>query len=124
MTTAPELLPHAQGSAMTTPDELNERLAAFLQRHHNARSVRIDDLRLLTGGASRQTWSFDASIETSDGQHRNAAARPARRPAPLPELMPRDIEYRLLEAASSRPAFPSPRSARAWATTRSARRSS
>ena len=77
-----------------TPDEVSEKLAAFLQRSHGAKSVRIEGMRLLTGGASRQTWSFDATI---DGETLPLIARAD--PRRQPGLMPRDTEYRLLEAA-------------------------
>ena len=79
--------------------ELSERLAAFLKRCHDARSVRIDNLRLLTGGASRQTWSFDASIEDASG---NASTYPLvlrLDPRVSAGLMARETEYRVLEAA-------------------------
>ncbi len=83
---------------MTQPaDDLAPRLAAFLTRHHNARSVRIDSLRQLTGGASRQTWSFDATIEHGDGGSETLPlilrADPRRS-----DLMTRGIEYRLHES--------------------------
>ena len=83
-----------------SPEELTEKLSAFLQRSHEARSVAIDNLRLLTGGASRQTWSFDAAIEHPDGRRES-----------LPLVMrsdiregstgsnTRDVEYKVLEAA-------------------------
>ena len=38
-------------------------LVAFLQRETGDASVRVDGLRRLTGGASRETWSLDAEIE-------------------------------------------------------------
>ena len=47
-------------------EDLAASLAAFLTRHHNARAVRIDGLWLLTGGAARQMFSFDATIEQVD----------------------------------------------------------
>jgi aminoglycoside phosphotransferase (APT) family kinase protein len=83
---------------VTAPDDLSERLAGFLARAHG-RAVRIEGLRLLTGGASRQTWSFDAVIDDATG---------ARRTLPLVlrsdprhgEVSAGDIEYRLLEAAA------------------------
>lgn len=84
-----------------TTEELSERLAAFLQRSHGARSVRIDGLRLLTGGASRQTWSFDAAIEHVDGRRETVPLvlrSDARRG---PNFMSREVEYRLLEAVGA-----------------------
>lgn len=75
-------------------EDLSARLATFLTQHHGARFVRIDGLRLLTGGASRQTWSFDATIEHAGGRSETLPlilrADPRRS-----ELMTRGIEYRL-----------------------------
>ncbi|MGH7961522.1 MAG: hypothetical protein ACRERD_06800, partial [Candidatus Binatia bacterium] len=53
-----------------SPEQLATALAEFIQRTEQTsemRQVRIEGLRLLTGGASRQTWSFDAVIEHHDG---------------------------------------------------------
>lgn len=81
-----------------TPDELSKRLAAFLKRVHAARSVRIQGLRLLTGGASRQTSSFDALIELPDG-HEETVPLVLRADARAgASAMTRETEYRLLEA--------------------------
>lgn len=76
-----------------TPEKLTPLLAAFLERRHGS-AVRIDNLRLLTGGASRQTWSFDATIgpETLPLVLRSDARSGA-------GSMPRELEYRLLEVA-------------------------
>jgi len=84
-----------------TPEEVSDRLAAFLQRSHNARSVRIDNLRLLTGGASRQTWSFDAVIEHADGRTDTLALVSRADPRKGPNVMSRETEYRVLEAAGA-----------------------
>ena len=46
-----------------TPDELNSNLHEFLARESGATSVRIEGLRRLTGGASRETWSLDAEFD-------------------------------------------------------------
>lgn len=79
--------------------EVSEKLAAFLQRSHNARSVRIHDLRLLTGGASRQTWSFDAVVEHADGRTETLALVSRADPRKGPNVMSREVEYLVLEAA-------------------------
>ena len=79
------------------PEDLGEKLADSLKRHHNARSVRIDNLRLLTGGASRQTWSFDATIEDERG-HSETRPLILRADPRRSELMTRGIECRLLES--------------------------
>ncbi len=89
-------------SGASTPEtnrDLSSRLAAFLQRTHGADSVRIDNLRLLTGGASRQTWSFDADIEGADGKRETLALVLRMDPRQQPGLMSRETEYRLLAAA-------------------------
>lgn len=82
-----------------TPEEVGDCLAAFLARHHAAESVRIDGLRLLTGGASRQTWSFDAIITHADGRTETFPLVARADPRKGPNVMSRDVEYRVLEAA-------------------------
>jgi aminoglycoside phosphotransferase (APT) family kinase protein len=49
-----------------TPDELRERLERFIASAAGAGDVRVEGLRKLPGGASRQTWSLDA-VYTSVG---------------------------------------------------------
>jgi aminoglycoside phosphotransferase (APT) family kinase protein len=43
-----------------TADELRERLERFIARAASASDVCVEGLRKLPGGASRETWSFDA----------------------------------------------------------------
>ena len=81
------------------PKQLGERLAEFLKRSHRARSIQIEGLRLLTGGASRQTWSFDATIEDEDGRVRTVLLVLRSNPREGPSSMTGDTEYRLLRAA-------------------------
>lgn len=61
--------------------------------------MRIEGTRLLTGGASRQTWSFDATIEHADGRSETLPLIARADPRKQPGLMARETEYRLLEAA-------------------------
>ncbi|MEX0785691.1 MAG: phosphotransferase, partial [Dehalococcoidia bacterium] len=82
-----------------TPEELSARLAAFLKRSHDARAVQIDDLRMLTGGASRQTWSFDARIEGEDGSARTLPLVLRSNPRSGTSAVHGELEYRLLNAA-------------------------
>ena len=82
-----------------TQEDLSTRLATFLQRAHNARSVSIDNLRLLTGGASRQTWSFDAVVEHPDGKNETLALVLRMDPRKEAGLMSRETEFALLKAA-------------------------
>src|SRR5439155_25501598 len=89
-------------SGDTTPrlnEGLSDRLATFLQRAQDARSVRIDGLRLLTGGASRQTWSFDAVIERADGTSQKLALVLRMDPRTEAGQMSRETEFELLKAA-------------------------
>lgn len=81
-----------------TPEELRSPLTDFLRRMHRARSVRVEGLRLLTGGASRQTWAFDAVIEDERGA-RTLPLVLRRDPRASEGLMSRALEYRILEAA-------------------------
>ena len=43
-------------------EELRQRLEAFIARHTGGDAVRVEDLRKLPGGASREIWSFDALV--------------------------------------------------------------
>lgn len=83
-----------------TPEEITDKLAAFLQRSHSAKAVRVENMRLLTGGASRQTWSFDATIEHADGRAETLALVARADPRKGPNTMSRETEYRVLEAAA------------------------
>ena len=58
-----------------TADEIRQRLERFIARAAGADDVRLEDLRKLPGGASRQTWSLDASY--------TAAGEPVRLPLVL-----------------------------------------
>jgi aminoglycoside phosphotransferase (APT) family kinase protein len=77
-----------------TPEELSARLAAFLSRALG-RAVRIENLQLLTGGASRQTWAFDATI---DGKTLALILRSDPRHS---QVVTGAVEFRLLEAAAA-----------------------
>jgi aminoglycoside phosphotransferase (APT) family kinase protein len=50
-----------------TADELRHRLERFIAGALGVTDVQVDDLRKLPGGASRQTWSFDATYRR-DGE--------------------------------------------------------
>lgn len=85
------------------PEQLSLVLAEFIKRAsqpHQAQQVRIEGLRLLTGGASRQTWSFDAVIEQADEQVATLPLVLRSDPQEGPQgLMDRSLEYRVIEAA-------------------------
>jgi aminoglycoside phosphotransferase (APT) family kinase protein len=94
----------SRNTSIRSPDgddlhELAERLAAFLRRAHAAPVVRIEGLRRLTGGASRQTWSFDAVIERGAGTPEAIPLILRRDLAPGASYMTQAVECRLLTAA-------------------------
>jgi len=82
-----------------TPEQLAPFLAEFIKRASHARQVRVENLRLLTGGASRQTWSFDGIIEDAAGQVVTLPLVLRSDPQEGPQgLMDRSLEYRVIEA--------------------------
>lgn len=85
------------------PERLAPLLAEFLKRSFRpsqVRRVQILNLCLLTGGASRQTWSFDAAIEYADGQTATLPLVLRSDPQEGPRsVMERSLEYRVIEAA-------------------------
>lgn len=91
---------------MSTPtkqldaEQLTPLLTDFIKRSSLARRVQIHNLRLLTGGASRQTWSFDAMIEQSNGQAETLPLILRSDPHEGPQSeMDRTLEYRLIKTA-------------------------
>ncbi len=82
-----------------TSEQLAPRLADFIKRSSYARQVQIENLRLLTGGASRQTWSFDAQIEHTNGQTETLPLILRSDPHEGPQsTMDRTLEFHILEA--------------------------
>ena len=52
-----------EGRVASENDELAGNIETFIAREMGADSVRVSELRRLTGGASRETWSLDAAVE-------------------------------------------------------------
>jgi aminoglycoside phosphotransferase (APT) family kinase protein len=73
-----------------------DRLGTTCTRHLGE-TVTIEALRRLTGGASRETWSFDA--RTADGTHHALVLR--RDPGSNVGSADRSTEFRLLQAAGA-----------------------
>jgi len=74
-------------------------LADFIKRSSHARQAQIKDIRLLTGGASRQTWSFDATIEHTNGRRETLPLILRSDPHEGPQsVMDRTLEFRLIKA--------------------------
>ena len=81
-----------------TAEQILPLLTDFIERSSNALQVQIKNLRLLTGGASRQTWSFDATIEQPGGQTETLPLILRSDPHEGPQSeMDRTLEYRLIE---------------------------
>lgn len=79
--------------------EVEAGLAGFLRERSGCRGVVLAGLTRLSGGASRETWSFDAEIEREGGVERLAGifrADPARG---YPTSPGRALEYFSLKAA-------------------------
>lgn len=90
-------------TTFSTPEQLASLLADFLLRSFQSEKVcqiQIQGLHLLTGGASRQTWSFDALITYADGQVVTLPLVLRSDPQEGPQgLMDRSLEFRVIEAA-------------------------
>jgi aminoglycoside phosphotransferase (APT) family kinase protein len=82
----------------TSGEDLEQGLAAFIARNVDATSVRIEGLRRLTGGASRETWSLDALLKRGGAVERVPLILQRDTPGP-PKQVPRSLEYRVFEAA-------------------------
>ena len=75
-------------------DELRQRLEHFITRQAGATAVRVEALRKLPGGASREIWSFDATV---DGERMPLILR--RDPGTSTMQTQRREEYRVQQAA-------------------------
>jgi aminoglycoside phosphotransferase (APT) family kinase protein len=81
-----------------TPDELRERLERFIADAVGAADVRVEGLRKLPGGSSRQTWSLDA-IYTNAGQTVRLPLVLRRDPGSSTLNTQRQEEFRVQQAA-------------------------
>jgi aminoglycoside phosphotransferase (APT) family kinase protein len=84
-----------------TPDgadaEVLPRLEAAAQRHYPG--ARVHELRRLSGGASRESWSFDLATASSKGVRSCVLRRDRGAPNPLALRLP--VEARLVEAVAA-----------------------
>jgi aminoglycoside phosphotransferase (APT) family kinase protein len=85
--------PRPYGSAVTG-ERLQQQLELFLEEKTGV-AVRVDRLRRLAGGASRETWAFEAAI--GDAAPRALILR--RDPAPSSVDSDRRVEFHVLRAA-------------------------
>lgn len=80
---------------------LEQRIQEYLQsKLPKARHLRVADLRRIPGGASRETWSFDALWQEDGGEVRRGFILRRDPDASLLETE-RDVEYRVMEAVWS-----------------------
>ncbi len=77
------------------PARVDDQLLAAAVGRHLGQAVVIEDLRRLSGGASRETWSFDA---VSAGSARHALVL-RRDPGASTGQSDRSVEFALLDAA-------------------------
>ncbi|HSE43932.1 MAG TPA: phosphotransferase family protein [Gemmatimonadales bacterium] len=81
------------------PDEVHEGLARFIAGKTGASTVAIENLVRLSGGASRETWSFDAEWDAA-GSHERLEGILRADPVPgLPSMPGRALEYHSIKAA-------------------------
>ena len=79
-------------------DEFGAKVGEFIRRQSGALRVDVADLRRLTGGASRETWSLDATLHFADRDETQPLIlqRDTRGGRPT---IPRPLEFRLIAAA-------------------------
>lgn len=77
---------------------VRDGLERFIQAQTGARRVTVENLERLSGGASRETWSFDTTIETPAGEERIEAIFRAD-PGEGVASPGRTLEYHVIKAA-------------------------
>ncbi|MCC7365502.1 MAG: phosphotransferase family protein [Dehalococcoidia bacterium] len=80
-------------------EEVERGLAAFVQRNTGARAVRIENAARLSGGASRETWTWDADVEYDDRVERIPGILRANPTKDMPARAARELEYWVIRAA-------------------------
>ncbi len=79
--------------------ELIARVQRFVARETGATAVRVSGLRRLTGGASRETWSLDATIERAGADPETLPLIWQRDVRGAPKTLSRAQEYQLMATA-------------------------
>jgi aminoglycoside phosphotransferase (APT) family kinase protein len=79
-------------------DEFGAKVAEFIRRHSGALGVDVGGLRRLTGGASRETWSLDATLHFADRDDQLPLIL-QRDTRGSPAALPRQLEFRLIASA-------------------------
>ena len=78
-----------------SPEDIAERLRGFIAAQIGAGEVRIEGLRRLPGGASRETWSLDACA-VAEGRETRLPLVLRRDPGPTTIESDRRLEFELL----------------------------
>jgi aminoglycoside phosphotransferase (APT) family kinase protein len=84
---------------VTADEELASRIEGFIARQTGAAAVRVSELRRLTGGASRETWSLDASLDRAGGSSEHLPLILQRDVRGAPKELSRPAEFALMRAA-------------------------
>jgi aminoglycoside phosphotransferase (APT) family kinase protein len=79
--------------------EVQEGLTGFVQRKTGADRVTISNLARLSGGASRETWSFDAGVESGTRLEEIAGIFRCDPIKGVPSMPGRALEFHLIKAA-------------------------
>ena len=84
---------------MSVNDITTDSIAAFVQQQTQANSVTVRDLKLLSGGAIQQNWSFDALIDGGNLPGELHAVLRADAPSSVAVSHSREQEFNLFQAA-------------------------
>ena len=90
-------------ASSSSPEELTSRLNAFIADRTGVapERVRVEELRPLAGGASRELWSLDVEIDAQGSASRRLELVLRRDPPGRSDESDRSLEFRLLKAAAS-----------------------
>lgn len=80
-------------------EEVQEGLAKFIAGHTGASNVAIENAARLSGGASRETWTFDAEWDDASGHQRLEGILRADPVVGAPSMPGRALEYTSIKAA-------------------------
>jgi aminoglycoside phosphotransferase (APT) family kinase protein len=79
--------------------QVQEGLARFIQAQSRAKAIELKDLTRLSGGASRETWSFDACVQSAEGTETIEGIFRCDPIPGAPSMPGRALEYHLIKAA-------------------------
>lgn len=79
--------------------EVEQGLEGFIRRNTGARAVRIENAARVSGGASRETWTWDADVEYDDRVERIPGILRAEPSKGFEPSISRKLEYWVIKAA-------------------------